>query len=341
MKTFTNLFVLVVLASTGLNAQTYDFPAGCTPPELNPLIVGGPQLFGVAELDGAPIPTDDIIYVFNANGGLIGKTPVFTDNPGTINESQAFLAKLNTDEQGNGCPVYVEGADITVVYENLGSDNLQAQNSVFVGVESFGGLLTGPDGDVIVTDTFNFESRFLPVTFASLQARDLGGKVSIEWAAASESGNDYFEVEHGTDIGSFSAVGQVAGAGDSQELLAYDLVHDNPVMGTNYYRIKQVDFEGTFSYSGIVPVEVAGTPSGEITLFPNPAGDYFNLNVGNDWKVEEVNVAVFSAQGRRILEWSQSTEVTRQIFTDAIPAGVYVLRVDGAQRTSTQRLVIE
>lgn len=341
-RKFILLYVLALLSGTTLFAQPaeFDFPVNCTQAST---FNGEGTIFGIAaEIDGvrADFTGQDWIAAFNGDGDVIGRT-VLSD--GFLNGGPASVASLVIRADGgiNNCPTYLDNPNLTIKIYDASADEIYiAGNSMFVATVDAGEII-GPDGSAATSDLFNFESRSFPVTFASLQARDLGGKVSIEWATASESGNDYFEVEHGTDIGSFSAVGQVAGAGDSQELIAYDLVHDTPVVGTNYYRIKQVDFEGTFSYSGIVPVEVAGTPTGEISIFPNPARDYFNLNVGNDWKVEEVNVAVFNAQGRRIIEWKQSTEVTRQVFTDDLPAGVYVLRVDGAQRSSTQRLVIE
>lgn len=334
-------FVLFSLASLG--AQTISYPVGCLPPEINNLPFDSPKVFANIEVDGAPAPVGDVVGVYNENGDLVGRGTTFNQESPS-GDFTAVLIYLQTDDSGAPtCGFFTPGEEVTLVLENAPSLNLRATNSTFVGIPgSASGVLLGPDGiEAPQVDTFNFENRFLPVTFAALQARDLGGKVSIEWSTASESGNDYFVVEHGTSVGEFAEVGVVAGAGDSQELLTYDMVHDNPIVGTNYYRIKQVDFEGTFSYSGIVPVDVAGTPSAEVALFPNPASNYFNLNVGSDWKAEDVSVAVFNIAGRRMMEWTQSTSVTRQVFTDALPAGVYLLRVDGAQRTSTQRLVIE
>lgn len=343
IKIFTSVFVFFLVAMSGLSAQMFDFPAGCLDPAANVADVNQPKVFGAAELDGTPLTAGSIIYVFNADGGLIGKTATFPQNdPLTMTNFQAFLAAINTDPQGaNNCPVYTEGEEVTVVFENAGSSNLQAQNSTFVGEVSTGGLLTGPNGMVTVVDTFNFETRFLPVTFANLSARDLGGKVIINWSTASESGNEYFEVEHATTSGNFASVGEVAGAGDSQELINYDLVHDTPVVGTNFYRIKQVDFEGTYSYSGIIPVEVATVQSEAVTLFPNPsATGYFNLNVGSDWQVDNVSVSVLNAVGRRVMEWNQDVTATRQVMTTDLAAGIYLVRVEGGKRTSTKRLVI-
>ncbi len=339
---FNLAIVTVLFCTVGLVAQPIAYPSGCLPPEVDNLPFNTPRIFGEIQVDGLPAPVGDVVGAFNAAGELVGRGSTFTQNTPS-GDITAVLIYLQTDPSGAPtCAFFTPGDEVTMVLENAPGLNLRATNSTFTGVPgALSGILEGPDDEETDIDIFNFETRFLPVTFAALQARDLGGKVAVEWATASESGNDYFVVEHGTTVGAFTEVGMVAGAGDSQDLRSYDLVHDTPAVGVNYYRIKQVDFEGTFSYSGIVPVEVAGTPSAEITIFPNPARDYFNLNVGTNWQAEEVAVSVFNAEGRRIMEWAQSTNVTRQVFTAELPAGVYVVRVDGAQRSSTQRLVIE
>jgi hypothetical protein len=186
------------------------------------------------------------------------------------------------------------------------------------------------------------DQSVFPVTFSSLQARDLGGKVSIDWSTASESGNEYFEVEHSDRLANFQSVGRINGAGDSQELLSYNLIHAAPVAGTNYYRIKQVDFEGTFTYSGIVPVDVAIAQNEAVSIFPNPAiTGYFNLNVGSDWNVENVNVSLVNVVGRRVMEWNQDITATRQVTTSDLAAGLYLIRVEGGKRVTTQRLIVK
>lgn len=199
-----------------------------------------------------------------------------------------------------------------------------------------------PAGGTSCTTVDAADASVFPVTFTNLSARDLSGKVAINWSTASESGNEYFEVEHSNRLGGFTAIGRVEGAGDSQELLDYDFVHGTPVAGTNYYRIKQVDFEGTFTYSGIIPVDVSAVQADKVTLFPNPAATgYFNLNVGSGWNVGEVSVTVTNVVGRRVMDWTQDVTATRQIITSDLAAGMYLVRVEGGKRTSTKRLIVK
>lgn len=301
-------------------------------------------------VDGQPaVPGQDSVAVIDSDGIVVGKAPVINlsgyqgcaDQPGfsmNVFGATAFTPQFCTPAEyglnsGETFRVTIYDGNTGLFYESDEQFTFTSPGSPFSPPSG-----AGSQCDI---EDYSLPSN-LPVTFASLSARDLGGKVRIDWATASESGNEYFEVEHSNTLGNFVALGRLAGAGESQQLLNYGFVHDNPAVGTNYYRIKQVDFEGAFSYSGIVPVEVATVQSEQVTVFPNPAASgYFNLNVGSDWNVSSVNVSVLNAVGRRVMEWNQDVTATRQVMTTDLAAGIYLVRVEGGKRTSTKRLIIK
>jgi hypothetical protein len=80
--------------------------------------------------------------------------------------------------------------------------------------------------------------------------------VMIEWQTATEIQNDYFVLEHSRDGRYFVELGSVLGAGNSNQILDYDFLHNNPNSGINYYRLKQVDFDGSYAYSPIQSIMI-------------------------------------------------------------------------------------
>ncbi|MFZ1454816.1 MAG: hypothetical protein WAT46_02155, partial [Saprospiraceae bacterium] len=90
----------------------------------------------------------------------------------------------------------------------------------------------------------------------------------ITWSVASQLNNEKYIVEHSKDGKTFSPIREIAGDGTSNETKHYEYVHTSPSIGINYYRIKQVDYDGKYSYSDIAPVRYECDSS--INIYPNP-----------------------------------------------------------------------
>ncbi len=133
----------------------------------------------------------------------------------------------------------------------------------------------------------------LPIELLEFTAARDGNNVATQWVTATETNNDYFLVERCVSGNTFETIGRVEGAGNSTQLLSYQFTDENPVVGINYYRLKQVDFNGNFSYSQIVPVTFMGALEIESSVYPNPSNDgVFTFAQGS---VTVNEVAVFSS----------------------------------------------
>jgi hypothetical protein len=102
----------------------------------------------------------------------------------------------------------------------------------------------------------------LPVEFLDLNAKVDNDHVNVYWSTASETNNNYFSVERSADGMNFEPLGNVKGAGNSNTVLLYGYIDDNPVKGVSYYRIKQTDFNGNFKYSKTVTVSFDNNNTG-------------------------------------------------------------------------------
>lgn len=176
---------------------------------------------------------------------------------------------------------------------------------------------------------YNIWNQPLPVDLVFFKALYTGnGTVSCSWGTASEVNNDYFTVERSEDAATFEEVGRVAGAGSSAALRHYTFLDQEAYPGISYYRLKQTDYDGQFTYSQLVAVSNNRGPA-ELTIFPNPATDYFKLDLSRR-KNSSFSLSVVDVAGKLYFHQAGSTdEVMGELTvpTDKLPPGVYFVEL--------------
>lgn len=116
----------------------------------------------------------------------------------------------------------------------------------------------------------------LPIQFfEALKVKFTEGMTILSWSVFQQINNEKFLIQHSTDANDFDQIGEVKGAGNTHEIIGYEFIHKNPFPGMNYYRIKQVDFDGKYSFSEVVSVNFDGV---EMTIFPNPGEGEIKVN---------------------------------------------------------------
>nr|MCU0340855.1 hypothetical protein [Spirosomataceae bacterium] len=133
------------------------------------------------------------------------------------------------------------------------SPNLDGQNTLRINQTSLGGAAP------------------FPVVLASFTGRSENKASILEWQTSTEIGNSHFEVQRSFNLNTFENIGRVEGYGTTTTDKTYVFTDAQPRIGANYYRLKQVDFDGKFSYSRIISVIVR--TNGEVALFPNPTAE--------------------------------------------------------------------
>ncbi len=138
-----------------------------------------------------------------------------------------------------------------------------------------------------------YTTSTLPIELLEFTATPSGDVVLVNWVTATELNNDYFTVERTTGDGVFENIGRIEGAGNSTGLLSYSFTDEEPLPGISYYRLKQTDYDGSFSYSALVAVTFENNV--ESAVYPNPcAGGVFTFVQEN--ATAENEVAIFSGQ---------------------------------------------
>ncbi|MFN6117698.1 MAG: T9SS type A sorting domain-containing protein, partial [Flavobacteriales bacterium] len=124
---------------------------------------------------------------------------------------------------------------------------------------------------------------FLPVELLQFDAKAAEAHVDVLWTTVSETSSAWFNVQRSADGEHFTQIGRVNAAGNSVQTLDYSLKDAAPLPGLSYYRLEQVDQDGTVTYSHAVPVYFQGrTPA--IALHPTPAMDlvYITLDLPDE-----------------------------------------------------------
>ncbi|MBO2012480.1 FG-GAP-like repeat-containing protein [Hymenobacter negativus] len=176
----------------------------------------------------------------------------------------------------------------------------------------------------------------LPVELTAFTATPEGAAVRLAWATASEKNSQAFEVERSLDGRTFARIGMVAAAGTSSSARRYELPDAQLPTGAAllYYRLRQVDLDGTAAYSPVRTVALKGVAAG-LDLYPNPAHGQVSTLTG---ALPGTVVTVTDALGRLVATATADAAGTATLLLPVgLPAGVYVVRA-GAKAV---RLTVE
>ncbi len=146
----------------------------------------------------------------------------------------------------------------------------------------------------------------LPIKLMSFDADLNNGVVELNWKTAAEINNDYFTIERSTDGKKYTEILRQRGAGNSTQTLYYADKDETPSKGYNYYRLKQTDFDGHYSYSEVKTVRVkktnASVPDMKIeSAYPNPFSENFKINFTMN-KSATVDVILMNVSGQVIAQ---------------------------------------
>lgn len=195
----------------------------------------------------------------------------------------------------------------------------------------------GGCGNDFALDDINFSQcvggGITPVTFGSITARQQGGGVSVDWKTYQELNSSYFDLEKSVDGNyGWSYISTIGAAGNSSVVKKYNAYDAKPFAGYNFYRIKQVDIDGKFSYSKTVSVKVNFESTG-ISVLANPFRNNLTVDLISN-KDESLTARIFDMTGKQIAvdKWTIIRGSTRKDFTNAngLRQGMYILTVTNA-----------
>jgi PKD repeat protein len=164
------------------------------------------------------------------------------------------------------------------------------------------------------------ESVFLPVELKYFKGEVEEKGILLSWSTAVELNNDYFAIEHSRDAIEFTSIAQVQGAGTTQITQEYSFLHERPQKGWHYYRLRQVDFDGTTAYSKVVPIrwETGYEP---LSVYPNPSAQHLEVR----GLLGPARVLILDVQGRVLKQYSVGPH--NRIDISSLNRGMYIARI--------------
>jgi hypothetical protein len=171
----------------------------------------------------------------------------------------------------------------------------------------------------------------LPIGTTSFTAKPQQHAVGLQWTTEIEQNSKFFSIQRSPDGADWSAIGQVAAAGNSNQPLKYDFVDQQPLAGTNYYRLEEVDDIGASTYSPVRTVDFAAS-SLAVNWYPNPVRDRLTVTSGTALK----SLTLVSLDGR-ILQSVEGFSSGQSLDLSQYPFGIYFLIIrtaDGQSRTA-------
>lgn len=186
----------------------------------------------------------------------------------------------------------------------------------------------------------------LPIELLSFSAQLKNNEVELKWSTASETNNDYFTIERATDLERFEAVIKEDGKGTTKELTRYKAIDRTPLYGRSYYRLKQTDFDGKYSYSSLQVIDYEGPVYATLSASPNPlTGTPLTIKIEGLKETTHVPVRILNVHGQlvydKIFEVKTPGTLTEQIPSHHfLTSGLYIIKA-GETLYLTQKLVVE
>lgn len=183
-------------------------------------------------------------------------------------------------------------------------------------------------------------SEPLPVQFLNFDALAKGLFVELSWTTNFERNNHYFEIERSIDAISFKPLGKVMGTNQNIPV-TYNHVDYAPIKGINYYRIKQVDYNGNVSYSDVKAVKFDKAFIG-VSFAPNPASTQITFDLSQT-NLQEIPVYITNALGQTV--WQQNLYPTKYsnfaIDISQWTKGIYFVHVKSESSIQSSKLIVE
>ncbi|MDQ3016779.1 MAG: T9SS type A sorting domain-containing protein [Bacteroidota bacterium] len=298
------------------------------------------------------------IFFMDCNAGV---NPIVTNSTCVMSDMSGFLdfcvvadsismfcsANSGNIRIGSGVSLIIHQACFTVPTNgnlNITKDITFQGNPITVGVDSAGA--GGSEIDVVnnyIPLSINgaIECALLPLRWLEFSASNHGELQSLlSWSTADEINNSHFEIQRSSAVdGQFQTIGKVNAMSAGSGLNQYQFIDSHAVRGTNYYRLRQIDYDGRSDLSPIRKVTFLNSNTLQIKVWPNPVRDRLTVSI---WNAEENgNFYIMDMTGKIILEEEFEKGVTdREVVMDTLATGVYSLIVKSSMDSHIEKIII-
>jgi hypothetical protein len=233
---------------------------------------------------------------------------------------------------GNGNQKWARSDAAINIASGLGPGNYVLE--VYWRIDGTFGFSFDSNGGQNYKATYTVTSTTLPVSLIDFSVKTIQKQVVANWSTASERNNARFDLERSSDALTFESIARLDGHGTTTTRQAYSAIDESPRLGVNYYRLRQTDVDGKFSYSPLRSAIIR--TNGEIVLTGQPANEVLSI----DGLEEASQVDISTIQGRSLYRQKSSGSQTK-IDVGNWPSGLYLLRVADQLGVQVQRVVVQ
>jgi len=194
-------------------------------------------------------------------------------------------------------------------------------------------------------DDYELWDQIIPVELTSFTANvNTNGDVVLNWSTATETNNQMFEIERKAENSDYVTIGYVNGYGTTTEPQEYSYVDETVETGIYFYRLKQIDFQGTYEYSDVIELDVKGPSHFALGQnYPNP----FNPSTQIEFRIPEtgnVKLAVYNLVGEEVallVNGQVEAGVHEVTFNaDNLPSGAYFYKLQSGSKVEVKKMLL-
>ena len=212
------------------------------------------------------------------------------------------------------------------------------------GIDAFGirQATNTPNAEIdAIRVGLSWSAGTLPVQFKSFTATKGNDAVNLKWASASESNNKGFEIQRSVNGAKYQTVAFIKSAGNSNVSKSYSYNDMPSTSGSVCYRLKQFDFDGANTYSKVACVNIEAIKTTEVITTPNPFNTSLHIKY-NSLNDGSANMQIIDMLGKTHQNTNMSVNKGENMLTldtDALPLGIYFIRITNGTEVTTQRIV--
>ena len=309
---------------------------------------------GIIRINNPSDLNDDEFLIWGHDNGILQATNT-TDIPSSIAARLDRVWRVSERNSNNSADVNVGTIDMSWDLTGLGNvtasdlrllidtdnDGTFSDETPISGATSLGGnIYQFSNINALANNlrftlgTINKSQTPLPIELIKFKITNINNtSIKIEWATMSEINNDYFTIERSLHGINWEITDRINGAGNSSSLLTYSSLDNSPYNGLSYYRLKQTDFNGTYSYSAIKSISIQHS-SKAIKIYPNPTNS--KITITGD-RTELTHIEIYNILGMNVtMQTSLQANSEEKIIIDLshLTNGIYYIKT----KTTTHKI---
>jgi hypothetical protein len=324
---------------TKIGNAAFTFPVGATGTGYIPIAISAPATVTsafLAQYNRASAAALGTVTAVGLNHVSVCEYWTLNQTSGASTINVTGFWNTNNPCNGESLDYYITDVNSIVLAHFNGTNWNSFGNTTITGDNVTGGSVTWNGVNTFSPFTLGSTSSGnpLPVVLVNFRAVLNNSAVDLSWTTEQETNSNYFDIQRSADGSSWSAIGSVTAQGNSATATNYSFIDNSPLSGVDYYRLKMVDKDGSFSYSSIKVVSMNSVAA--FKVFPNPAKDFVNVTLGHISDNGMVRLINLNGQSVFTQTLNNASGSTITIPVHNLAEGTYMLQIlgsDGSQQT--------